>query len=121
MNLNVELTKTEYEVGELLAKGDQTKEVADKLYKSTHTIIEHRKRLFQKTEVTSIGQFCFWWFHKYYDLTPKVFASAVVMFILAFANEINTEDDFARVRTSNAKVRTGGKRRKSEDENTISI
>lgn len=70
-NLKAELTHAEYMVGELLAQGYQTKEVAYKLFKSSHTIVQHRKSLFKKAGVSSIGQFCYWWFHKHYEMTLK--------------------------------------------------
>lgn len=105
MNLNAEISTTEFAVGELLAKGDQTKEIAHKLYKSPHTIIQHRKHLFEKAGVTSIGQFCYWWFHRYYDIKPKVLITTIAFFFLALFNEVAV-DNTDMVRTArSSKVR----------------
>ena len=48
-----ELTKREIDVLQLVSKGLANKEVADKLSISIHTVISHRKNIFEKTGIKS--------------------------------------------------------------------
>ena len=48
-----ELTKREIDVLQLVAKGLQNKEVADKLFISTHTVTTHRKNIMAKLGVNN--------------------------------------------------------------------
>ncbi len=50
-----ELTKREKEVLKLVASGFSNKKIADNLFISTHTVISHRKRITQKTDIKSIS------------------------------------------------------------------
>ena len=52
---NSELSPREKEVLVLLAKGLQSKEIAEKLNLSTHTIITHRKHIMTKTNMKTVG------------------------------------------------------------------
>ena len=115
MKQNQLLTKRESEVGELKAWGYIDKEIAERLFISTHTVTQTMKNVYRKTGVTSVGQWCAWWFCKNYDIAPKVFISAILMFFLTTVNELHN-DDFARpVRT--AKSRKGNRR--NDDEGAI--
>ncbi|MDO9152160.1 MAG: response regulator transcription factor [Paludibacter sp.] len=49
------LSKREIDVLKLLANGMSNKEIADKLYISTHTVITHRKNLSHKTGIKSVS------------------------------------------------------------------
>ena len=49
--MNNVITKRETEILELIAYELTTKEIANKLYISTHTVISHRKNLMAKLDV----------------------------------------------------------------------
>ncbi|NOX46427.1 MAG: helix-turn-helix transcriptional regulator [Chlorobi bacterium] len=49
------LSEREIEVLKLLVQGNATKEIADKLFISTHTVITHRKNISQKTGIKSVS------------------------------------------------------------------
>ena len=54
-NLSGQLTSREKSVLRLLLQGLSNKEVADKLYISTHTVISHRKNIIEKTGIRSLS------------------------------------------------------------------
>lgn len=49
------LSEREIEVLKLLVEGNSNKEIADKLFISTHTVITHRKNISQKTGIKSVS------------------------------------------------------------------
>ncbi|MGE5429903.1 MAG: response regulator transcription factor [Syntrophomonadaceae bacterium] len=49
------LSERETEVLKLLVTGNSNKEIADKLFISTHTVITHRKNISQKTGIKSVS------------------------------------------------------------------
>lgn len=49
------LSEREIEVLKLLVSGNSNKEIADKLFISTHTVITHRKNISQKTGIKSVS------------------------------------------------------------------
>lgn len=49
------LSEREIEVLKLLVAGNSNKEIADKLFISTHTVITHRKNISQKTGIKSVS------------------------------------------------------------------
>jgi DNA-binding CsgD family transcriptional regulator len=49
------LSDRELDVLKLLVEGFSNKEIADKLYISTHTVISHRKNIIQKTGIKSVS------------------------------------------------------------------
>lgn len=49
------LSDREVEVLKLLVTGNSNKEIADKLFISTHTVITHRKNISQKTGIKSVS------------------------------------------------------------------
>lgn len=49
------LTKREVDVLELVALGHSNKEIADKLFISTHTVMSHRKNITEKLGIKSIS------------------------------------------------------------------
>jgi regulator of cell morphogenesis and NO signaling len=59
----VELTGREQEVLAALARGLSNKEVADKLYISTHTVISHRKNIMRKTGFKTVQGLTFFALH----------------------------------------------------------
>ena len=52
---NIELSDREKDVLIALAQGLTNKEIADKLYISTHTVISHRKNIIRKTGIKTIS------------------------------------------------------------------
>ena len=50
---DTELTKREIEVLQMVTKGHSNKEIADRLFVSTHTVISHRKNISEKTGIKS--------------------------------------------------------------------
>ncbi|MDR0743699.1 MAG: LuxR C-terminal-related transcriptional regulator [Tannerella sp.] len=52
---NYELTKRETDVLVLIAKGFMSKEIADRLNISIHTVISHRKNITRKTNIKSVA------------------------------------------------------------------
>ena len=54
-NNNTELTNREIDVLILVAKGLMSKEIADKLNISVHTVITHRKNITHKTNIKSVA------------------------------------------------------------------
>lgn len=50
---DTELSRREIEVLQLVCKGYTNKEIADKLFVSTHTVISHRKNISEKTGIKS--------------------------------------------------------------------
>lgn len=52
---NYELTKRETDVLILIAKGLMSKEIADRLNISVHTVISHRKNITRKTNIKSVA------------------------------------------------------------------
>lgn len=52
---NIELSDREKDVLILLAKGLTNKEIGDKLYISTHTVISHRKNIVRKTGIKTVS------------------------------------------------------------------
>lgn len=53
--LNDKFTLKEKEILKLVVQGNTSKEIAEKLHKSIHTINTHRKNIFQKTESKTIA------------------------------------------------------------------
>lgn len=49
------LSEREIEVLKLLVAGNSNKEIADKLFISTHTVVTHRKNISQKTGIKSVS------------------------------------------------------------------
>lgn len=50
------LTKQEVRIFQLIAKGNQTKEIAAQLFISSHTVNVHRKNIYRKLKINSIAQ-----------------------------------------------------------------
>lgn len=68
MNINVTLSAREDQVTELLAWGASSKQVAGKLFIAEDTVVNHRRNIFQKIGVHSIGQLCAWFFCKRFKI-----------------------------------------------------
>jgi DNA-binding NarL/FixJ family response regulator len=53
MNNSIQFTKREIEIIRLLKEALTTKEIAEKLFLSTHTVESHRKNILAKTQCTN--------------------------------------------------------------------
>jgi DNA-binding CsgD family transcriptional regulator len=105
MNTEAQLTKRETEIAELLAWGGLTKEVADKLYISQHTVKTTVKNIYRKTEVRSVGQLSAWYFCTRFNISKMMNPLLSLLFIcLVGVTEINTDDQVMRARTSRART-----------------
>lgn len=56
----IELTSREIEVLKEIAKGKTTKDIAENLFISTHTVESHRKNLLSKTEASNTAELIVW-------------------------------------------------------------
>lgn len=54
------LSEREIEIIELIAEGETSKEIANRLFISEHTVKTHRKNIFQKTNVSDSDQLIQW-------------------------------------------------------------
>ncbi len=58
--VKIELTPREIDILKLIGKGNTTKETAEILFISAHTVESHRKNLLAKTECTNIAELMVW-------------------------------------------------------------
>lgn len=117
MNTEVTLSEREEQVGKLLAWGYLKKEIAGHLHISENTVVNHARSIYEKTEVSSIGQFAAWWFVVKHGVSLAAKPLLSLMFIaLIVVGELN-EDDGKMMRASRAKVRgkSSGKKRDAND------
>lgn len=125
MNLNATLSEREEQVGKFLAWGYMKKEIAGALNLSEHTVVNHARSIYEKTEVSSLGQFAAWWFVVKHGVSMAAKPLLSILFIfLICVNEFN-DDDNKMVRASRVKVRSvkvsKGRRRNENEENTIEL
>lgn len=59
-----DLTKKEFEILELMAKGKSYKEIAEELTISTHTVNTHASHIFEKLGVKRIKAVALYWENK---------------------------------------------------------
>ena len=72
MDVNVNLSAREDQITELLSWGASSKQVADKLFISKDTVVNHRRNIFQKLGIHSIGQLCAWFFCKRFKIPTSL-------------------------------------------------
>lgn len=72
MDINLTLSTREDQVTELIAWGASSKQVADKLFISKDTVVNHRRNIFQKLGIHSIGQLCAWFFCKRFKIPTSL-------------------------------------------------
>ncbi len=104
MNPHATLTKREREIAPLLAWGATKKEIADRLFISVHTVENHVRNIFEKTECRSVNEFSAWYFCTYHnismDLSPLRKIVAIFLLCIYIAGDaFNTTDNFTRYRT----------------------
>lgn len=103
MNENAVLTPREWQVASLLAWGAIKKEIADELCVSVHTIENHVRNIYEKTEVKNSSQFSAWYFCKKYDidmaLSPIRNIMAVLLLVVYLSGDVfKSHDNFVRYR-----------------------
>lgn len=72
MNARARLTRREQEVGELIAWGAIKKEVAHRLSISVHTVENHVRNIFEKTECRSANEFSAWYFCTHFNISMEL-------------------------------------------------
>ena len=85
MNPEAVLTKREKQVGNLLAWGAIKKEVADRLCISIHTVENHVRNIFYKTNCKSVNEFSAWYFCTDFNISMELspLRNVVAVFLLS--------------------------------------
>ena len=122
MKLKAELTRRESEVAELLAWGAAKKEVADRLFISTHTVENTARSIYAKTGVQKATELCVWWFCSKCGVAPsldplKRAFIAMVLLAVFIPRELTANGDIFRIgRRTTKTIRTyKTTRRRSSD------
>lgn len=93
MNARAQLTKREKEIGELIAWGAIKKEVANRLSISVHTVENHVRNIFSKTECRNASEFSAWYFCTHFnismELSPLKNMAAVLLLFIYLAGDIS--------------------------------
>lgn len=84
MNAEAKLTKREAQVGKLLAWGACKKTVADRLFISVHTVENHVRNIFVKTECRSVNEFSAWYFCTHFGISMELspLRNVIAIFLL---------------------------------------
>lgn len=122
MNAQANLTQREKQVGELLAWGACKKTVASRLSVSIHTVENHVRNIFDKTECRSVNEFSAWWFCTNFgismELSPLKNYIAMILIIIYMSGDImRSTDAFTRCRfrrSSNVTERIRSRTRRDE-------
>mgnify|MGYP000852372955 CR=1 FL=1 len=119
MNSEAKLTRRETQVGKLIAWGACKKTVADRLFISIHTVENHVRNIFEKTECRSVNEFSAWYFCKNFgismELSPLRSILAIFLLSIYISGDIsNSLDQFTRIRTNRTtkieRIRTRSRR-----------
>jgi len=121
MNAEAKLTRRETQVGKLIAWGACKKTVADRLYISVHTVENHVRNIFEKTECRSVNEFSAWYFCKNYgismELSPLRNVIAILLLSVYLYGDIsNTLDQFTRLRTHRTTIVERSRMRSRRDD-----
>ena len=103
MNAEAKLTRRESQVAILIAWGTCRKTVADRLFISVHTVENHVRNLFEKTECRSVNEFSAWYFCTHFnismELSPlKNIVAAILLTIYLSGDLAQSFDQFTRSR-----------------------
>jgi len=97
MNAEAKLTRRETQVAKLIAWGACKKTVADRLYISVHTVENHVRNIFEKTECRSVNEFSAWYFCTHFgismELSPLKNIVAVCLIIIYMSGDIMQSTD----------------------------
>lgn len=72
MNPAAHLTHREQEIGKLIAWGACKKLVAQRLFISVHTVENHVRNMFEKTECRSVNEFSAWYFCTHFNISMEL-------------------------------------------------
>jgi DNA-binding CsgD family transcriptional regulator len=105
MNADAKLTRREAQVAKLIAWGACKKTVAKRLFISIHTVENHVRNIFEKTECRSVNEFSAWYFCKNYgismELSPLRNLMAIFLLLIYLSGDIsNSFDQFTRIRSN---------------------
>ncbi len=98
---NYTLSKRENQVATLVATGDTTKEICEKLHVSPHTVNKTRANIYEKRGVRNVGELSTWWFCFKFNISHadvelkravSIMSCLVLLIVASFANI----DDIAR-------------------------
>lgn len=103
MNPYAQLTRREKEIGNLLAWGAIKKEVAERLCISIHTVENHVRNIFEKTECRCVNEFSAWYFCTEFkisfQLSPLMRQSVASILLVLFSyGEIVQTNNYLRCR-----------------------
>lgn len=105
------LTKRESQIASLLALGFTKKEVAEKIFRSEETIINHTRKIYDKLGLRNVVELTIWWLSIKYklsinvqELRKEMLASAMLLAILF--SVINHEEYERSFRGRNSRRRT---------------
>lgn len=109
MKIEANLTKREEEIGSLIACGAIKKEVADRLHISVHTVENHVRNIFEKTECHSVNELSAWYFCSHFgisvELSPlKNVIASLLLAIYLTGNVMQSIDDFSRYRIARRSI-----------------
>jgi DNA-binding CsgD family transcriptional regulator len=97
MNAGAKLTRRETQVGRLIAWGACKKTVADRLFISVHTVENHVRNIFEKTECRSVNEFSAWYFCTHFgismELSPLKNIVAICLIIIYMSGDIMQSTD----------------------------
>lgn len=104
----MELTPTEFKVSALVSAGYETKEVAEKLHRSKHTIESHVKNIKAKNKLRNSLEMVRDFVLQFGD--PRKYVAAILLSIQVYSITIDKEFDYRRTTKVN-KVKRGRKNR----------
>jgi len=95
MNATAVLTRRQAEVTELIAWGATTKNVANILNRSTRTIENTIRSVYERTGVTKVNELSAWYFCTHYNIpltmSPLIRRTVAVVLLAVFSMFINAE------------------------------
>ncbi|MDD4698194.1 MAG: helix-turn-helix transcriptional regulator [Fermentimonas sp.] len=123
MNAGAKLTRRETQVGKLIAWGACKKTVADRLFISVHTVENHVRNIFEKTECRSVNEFSAWYFCTHFgismELSPLKNIVAMCLIIIYISGDIMQSTDIFTSRSrrnSNLTERLRSRNRRDESD-----
>lgn len=95
MNATAVLTRRQAEITELIAWGATTKDVANILHRSTRTIENTIRSVYERTGVTKVNELSAWYFCTHYSIpltmSPLIRRTVAVVLLAIFSMFFNVE------------------------------